>query len=570
MVLATTLLCSFSLSTVPPIPDSIPPYPAQNAADAWNEFFQEIEHVDDLYDYDDVWDAEAQIRYEELAPLIHRAKEIASVEECDWNLDYSQGFDLLLPHIGKLRKVQGLLQFSMQGDIQNGNTTAALENINAMLAITMHQSSTKTIIDSLVASSSFSMAAENENVIDMSTDPILLEAMLERVNALDAFDPFGIRQNVGEERELVFNWLKVTDNPDFTIITSVLNRADVDTSGWDMEQEIENYSAMMKKMEAIFQMTDQEEAMKATELLNQEIESLGNLTELLCLSAENLLEASFNSTDNVVYFKELLEQKIEMFRNPNSATYFLKAAEAYNEIDAKERVYALQHRDFTILEEPLSLFATACSMPPKKITLANSPETPYWIAPLYSLALDCIQRGTATDRLMIMEFVGHLSQQDRFAASILAAKLFDYDWGSTPEPNEPHLRAAFEKAKKQIPSADEFMLHSSADSERERLSQRYDLEESWEPNDANTLAMTLTLAKLKGIDEHNPEAWTLFVRAVGLPDTHPSFLFAEEEYNPELIEFLKLPQEDSFDEKLKQFRTLIGQDRYSGTNSRGR
>ncbi len=560
MVLATTIACSFVIGLVG----------EPNAADAWNEFFQEIENVDAPVDYDDAWDAEAQIRYEELAPLIHRAKEIASVEECDWNLDYSQGFDLLLPHISKLRNVQQLLQFSMQGDIQNGNTTAALENINAMLAITMHQSSTKTIIDSLVASSSFSMAAENENVIDMSTDPILLEAMLERVNALDAFDPFGIRQNVGEERELTVNWLKVTDNPDFTIITSILNRADVDTSGWDMEQEIENYSAMMKKMEAIFQMTDQEEATKATELLNQEIESLGNLTELLCFSAENLLEASFNSADNVAYFKELLEQKIEMFRNPNSATYFLKAVESYNEIDTKDRINAMQHGDFALLEEPFHLFSLACSMPPKKITLANSPETPHWIAPLYSLALDCIARGTSADRLSIMELVGHLSQQDRFAASILAAKLFDYDWGSTPVPDEPHLKSVFEKAKKQIPTADEFMLHGSADSERERLANRYDLDESWNPNATNTLAMTITLAKLKEIDACNPEAWNLFIKAIGLPDAHPSFLFAEEEYNHELIEFLKLPQEESFDEMLHQYSTLIGRNRYEETTSRGR
>ena len=259
-----------------------------------------------------------------------------------------------------------------------------------------------------------------------------------------------------------------------------------------------------------------------------------------------------------------------MIRHPNSATYFLKAVEAYNEIDTKERMYAVQHGDFTLLEEPLALFAIACSMQPTRITLASTPETPHWIAPLYSLALDCISRGMSTDRLTIMEFVGHLSQQDRFAASILAAKLFDYDWGSTPEPDEPHLRVAFERAKKQIPSADEFMLHGSANSERERLMNLYDMEESWNPNDANTLAMTLTLAKRNGVDGHNPEAWRLFINAVGIPDTHPSFLFAEEEYYPELIEFLKLPQEESFDEMLGKFSSLIGHARYLETNSRER
>jgi hypothetical protein len=310
--------------------------------------------------------------------------------------------------------------------------------------------------------------------------------------------------------------------------------------------------------------------MEAIELLNQEIESLGNLTELLSFSAGNLLKASFASSDNVAQFKALLEQKIDMLRNPNSATYFLKAVDAYNELDTRDRINALQHGDFALLEEPFQLFSRACSMPPKQITLANSPETPHWIAPLYSLALDCIAKGTSADRLTIMEFVGHLSQQDRFAASILAAKLFDYDWGSTPVSEEPHLKVAYEKAKKQIPSADEFMLHGSAESERERLVNRYDMEETWDPNDANTLAMTLTLAKLNGVDANNPEAWKLFIKAVGLPDTHPSFLFAEEEYNPELIEFLKLPQEESFDEMIHQYSTLIGRIRYSETNYRER
>lgn len=114
------------------------------------------------------------------------------------------------------------------------------------------------------------------------------------------------------------------------------------------------------------------------------------------------------------------------------------------------------------------------------------------------------------------------------------------------------------------------MLHGSADSERDRLVEQYDMEETWNPNPTNTLAMTLTLAKLRGVDQHNPDAWKIFVQAIGLPDSHPSFLFAEEEYNPELIEFLKLPQEESFDVMLQGYSSLIGRDRYKEATSRGR
>ena len=560
MVLATTIACSLVIGFVD----------EPNAADAWNEFFQEIEDVEYPYDYDFEWTDEIQARYEELSPVFQQIQEISAIEHCDWELDYSKGFDLLVPHLSQLRKAQLLLSFSMDGDIRNGKTSSAIEQLNSMLEITMHQNTTSLTIGSLVAASSFSMASQHEDLIDATNDLAQLDSMLEKVNSFDSFDPFGIRKNVGEERKNVLDWLQVTENPDFSMITSILNQADVDTSGWDMKQEIENYSQTMKKMEAIFQMPNKEEAMKAAVALEQETKELGNLIELLYFSSSRLLDTAFTVTSNVADFKALLEQRIEMLRNPNSATYFLKAVEAYNEIDTEDRINALQHTDFELIEEPLKLFSTACSMPPKQITLANSPETPHWIAPLYSLALDCIARGTSSDRLAIMEFVGHLSQQNRFAASILAAKLFEHDWGSTPEPEEPHLRVAYEKAKKQIPTADEFMLNGSADCERERLINRYDMEESWDPNDANTLAMTITLAKLKGMDAYNPEAWELLIKAIGLPDSHPSFLFAEEEYNPELIEFLKLPQEETFDEMLRQYSTLIGRNRYEETTSRGR
>ena len=560
MVLATILQCSLMIMAVE----------EPNAADAWRDYFQQIENEDYPRDYDFEWTDREQSRYEEIAPLIAQAKEIASIEHCDWELDYSEGLNMLVPHFSQLREVQSMIRFSMYGDVKNGHTSSAIDAMNSLLDMTQHNNTTKTIIGSLVTASAFSMAIENEFLIDSASDLSQLDAMYKKVNSFDAFDPFGIRQNVCEEHKLILNWLHVNENPNLSIITSILNQADVDISGWDMDQEIENYSATMKKMEAIFQIPDEKEAKKAAIALEQDIVELGKLTELLSISTGNLLDAAFRANEKVAHFKELLEQKIEMLRNPNSATYFLRAVEAYNELDAKDRMNAVQHGDFTLFEGPFTLFTKACSLPPKRMTLAGLPETPHWIAPLYSLALDCISRGTTNDRLAIMEFVGHLSQQDRFAASILAAKLFDYDWGSTPEPDEPHLRAAFERAKKQIPSADEFMLHGSAESERQRLLNWYDMEESWDPNDTNTLAMTFTLAKLKGVDQHNPEAWKLFIKAVGIPDTHPSFLFAEENYNPELIEFLKLPQEESFDETIEKLSSLIGRVRYLETNSRER
>ena len=40
----------------------------------------------------------------------------------------------------------------------------------------------------------------------------------------------------------------------------------------------------------------------------------------------------------VAEFKQLLLDKIDMIRNPNAATYFLRAADSYNSLDAEERM----------------------------------------------------------------------------------------------------------------------------------------------------------------------------------------------------------------------------------------
>jgi hypothetical protein len=557
-----------------------------NAAHAWNEFFvgldnlPTIDHEDGFqmsYYHNEEWNDNAHELRERTAPLVTRAREIATMEHCDWELDYSQGFDLLLPHLGHLREVQRMLRYSMLGEMDRGNISSAMSDMNAMLGITQHHTESKIIIGSLVASSSFKMVRMESAIIDSVTDAGQLETLLASVEEFEAFDPFGIRANVGNEKESTLHWLQNTENPDFSIFESITGEQ-VDTSNLDMDEEIERFSFAMEKMETIFQMTDKEEALTAAAQLDQQLQDggIGFLASVLSPSATNLLESAFRAEERVTDFKQLLKDKIDMLRNPNSATYFLWAVESYNAIDYQERKNAIAHGDFIVIDEPLALLAKACALPPTRITLANEAATPHWIAPLYALALDCIARGTSRDRLTILELIGHLSQQDRFATSILAAKLYDYEWGSTPSPDDPHLEEAFAKAKKQIPSADAFMLHRSAQSERLRLIQFYDIDdlydhnEKWNPNSATLLSLTCMLAKLDDVDQHNPEAWALCIQALGIPDMHPSLLFAEEEYDVELMKFLKLPQEESFNEMIERHRTLIGRNRHTETTSKGR
>ncbi len=550
MVLATIIQCLIVCAATQP-----PEQP--NAADAWNELFKELENIPYIEDEsgseipyyeNDNWDNNAHALQEQMSPLVTRAREIANMEHCDWGLDYSQGFDMLLPHLGRIREVQKILQYSIRAEVDKGNTSSALSEIDTMLGVTSHNLGSKTIIGSLVANSCFNLATSEKGIIDSVEDAEQLEALLESVNRFDEFDPFGLRGNIGDEKEMAVNWLKNTENIDFSIFQSITGTGEETNipslDMLDMDEEIKKYSSAMERMESIFQMTDRDAAFAASEQIDAEL-AAGKLS-FLAIPSKNLLKTAFRAEETVADFKQLLRDKIDMIRSPNSATYFLKAVKSYNAIDTEERRKAIEQGDFSVIEAPRVLFTKACSMQVKQITLVDTPETPAWVAPLYALALDCLASGTPENHASIVEFIGHMSMQNRFASSIVAGKLF-----STLRSNEISIDL------KNIPVADAFGLHGSAQSDRKRLKKYFEIDETWEPSKASVLAMTLTIAKENGIPEENPEAWAVLLEAIGLPDDDVILVAILEEWMPDSLPLIELDQEPPFNEMLKTFRNRL-------------
>ena len=550
MVLATIIQCLIVCAATQP-----PEQP--NAADAWNELFKELENIPYIEDEsgseipyyeNDNWDNNAHALQEQMSPLVTRAREIANMEHCDWGLDYSQGFDMLLPHLGRIREVQKILQYSIRAEVDKGNTSSALSEIDTMLGVTSHNLGSKTIIGSLVANSCFNLATSEKGIIDSVEDAEQLEALLVSVNRFDEFDPFGLRGNIGDEKEMAVNWLKNTENIDFSIFQSITGTGEETNipslDMLDMDEEIKKYSSAMERMESIFQMTDRDAAFAASEQIDAEL-AAGKLS-FLAIPSKNLLKTAFRAEETVADFKQLLRDKIDMIRSPNSATYFLKAVKSYNAIDTEERRKAIEQGDFSVIEAPRVLFAKACSMQVKQITLVDTPETPAWVAPLYALALDCLASGTPENHASIVEFIGHMSMQNRFASSIVAGKLF-----SMLRSNEVPIDL------KKIPVADAFGLHGSAQSDRERLKKYFEIDETWEPSKANVLAMTFTISKENGIADSNPEAWGTLVEAIGLPDDEAVLIAILEEWMPDSLQLVVLDQEPAFNEMLKSIRRQI-------------
>ena len=537
MVLATITQCAILCSVTP----------SPNAADAWRDFSKQIEGMELGVNFPQgtqgPWNAACQAQYEALAPLIAQVREISGIQHCDWELDYSEGPMMLMPQFQTTRMGMYLTLFSIQGDIENGNVESAMDGLHSIVEISGHHNSGDTIISSLVSASIFASAGDElaVDLVGQVQDPAQLDELLQTVTSLSVNDPFGIRKSVGAEGDMMFEWLDSTSFDEAIFGDSGVSEFS--------QSDLDSYGEAMVSMAKIFQIENRQEALVALDAWDLKIDrgESGVLAKLLAPAGLPMLETAFTSEERVAAFKQLLQDKIEMLRSPNAAMYFLKAVDSYNAIDVEEREKMFAVGDFSVLEEPLSLFAKACSMPVTQITLSNLPATPRWVAPLYSLALNCLEKGSPEDTNTVIAFIRHMSMQKRFAASIVAGKLFEMlPWQSMGYQDFAH-----------IPSADAFSLHSSFQSDKERLKETFEVDNTWDPSKANVLAMTCTIAKEGGIADENLDAWRTLIDAIGIPDDDAVIVAILEEWMPESLPLIALDQEPTFNAMLKVMQTRL-------------
>ena len=546
MVLALILQCA-ALSAAMTSP---------NAADSWNDFFEHIQEMDLPAGEQSSWGPAEQARYEELLPLIQQARLFTQIEQCDWGLDYSQGLGMLVPHLAPMRQAGRLIQFSIQADVVSGNTASAIEGMESILAISQHIHIDKTVIGALVGYSAFSMTKDMLPIVDSINDPTQLEAIQQRVDGLDPFDPFGLRSSIGHEYDMMTDWI---ESPEFTELDPSEFGSDVDASSWNIEAEKQRYNEAMSTAVGIFAMEDETEAVSAMKSWEQAIASgeYGEMSQALCPPLGKLLDQTFAASEDVAKLKVVVDKKMQMLRSPNAATYFLQAVEAYEALDTAERMKAVQQGDFEMLEMPLQLLAKAAAMEPTRITLSDDPATPSWIATLYALTLDGIARKKVQDALVSLQVVAHLSQQDRFAASIAAANLFGSDWKLIQDDFTDEERIQFKNIIRRIPHADAFMLHASAKSDLRRLATWFGVESGWKPTMDVVLATTITLAVEDGVTDQ----WPAFVESLGVPDDDAVINAAISMKTHEPLLLVKLEHAEAFNEMLRDFRNLLARPR---------
>ena len=551
MVLATILSCVLNATI----------YAPENAADAWNDLFVQIEGVEIPQTTQSEWTVIEKEQYKLLLPLIKQINEIAKMPTCDWGLDYSQGLEMELPHLGDIRQAAQLMAFSIQGDADIGNYASALQGMESLIGISQQATDGRTIITSLVSYSIFAMDKKTTFVIDSSEDVDQLDSLQSVISLLNQFDPFGIRSSVAGEQEIVSDWLLETDlsavdlegNFDSDDLEAIR-----DDENLDIQMQVSSYNEAMDQMVEVFAMPDEKEALEKLSELQEAVElgEYGFLTKLLFVEGNNLLKTAFEASKDVREMQALLQQRIETLRAPRASAYFLEAVNVYCAIDTKERIEATEKGEFELISPSLVLLATAAEMQPTEITLSNDPATPAWLAPLYAMTIDGLERGTTNDFVTALRVAGHISQQKRLSASVAASMIVQSVIELDPVFSEEDTPRVLE-AIRRIPSSDAFLILATTEDEKIRFGEWAQVSEEWIPTPMALLAASLTIAKENQMDAACENSWKRLVSALGVPDDDTVVLAAVTQLMPEILLHTEFEHEQSFVHKLRRAKNQL-------------
>lgn len=153
---------------------------------------------------------------------IKTAMAASGIENCDWGMDYSKGFELLLPHLGPMRRVCKVMLLDAQIKAGEGDIEKALEQSLACFRIARHIKKDTTIISSLVGISVEQLACENIGSIlsKQAVNEDLLKHVRDTLNEMTE-DYGNMKECLRMESEIAANYMRTKNIPELLEVLGV-------------------------------------------------------------------------------------------------------------------------------------------------------------------------------------------------------------------------------------------------------------------------------------------------------------------------------------------------------------
>ncbi len=141
--------------------------------------------------------------------VVQTAVRAASVRDCDFEIDYSEGFETLLPHLGQMRRLAKLVAVDARRLELAGDVDGAAKRTGALYRMAGHLAEDGVLISSLVAIVIGQTANDQaERLLALNPSETARRDMLEGIIAIDDGDPYDVLSSVAMEQEIVRTWLR--------------------------------------------------------------------------------------------------------------------------------------------------------------------------------------------------------------------------------------------------------------------------------------------------------------------------------------------------------------------------
>jgi hypothetical protein len=285
-------------------------------------------------------------------PVISAARRGTRADYSDFNLDFSQGYDLLLPHLSKLSNVGRLMAADAALRLHDGDAKSAADQIASMYRMADHLSGDNVLISSLVGTAVF---RGSDHIAQTALDrgalgPAESTTLRQELADLSPDDPFGVIDSLDMERAIMGDWLrdKYAEATDRASIMEDLSweepGAAETVAGMTLldekhfEAALEEMNGGMDRVIEAFSMDDPDQARLVLEQIGAEFQrgDYGALSMLMPNYAglyERMVEAREEVAERIEQLDAVIVGAVTPGELANAAVWYLQAVEMLGAVE---------------------------------------------------------------------------------------------------------------------------------------------------------------------------------------------------------------------------------------------
>lgn len=335
----------------------------RNAAYWYERAVEQLDSISDeqwnmLTDHDAIMrepSPEVRSALRSLEPTLALLRRGSAQQYSDYGLDLSKGFELMLPHLSKMRQAAKAMKAEALVKMHDGDVVGASRDLASLYRLGGHMADDRILISGLVAHAMFSLSDEAvQDAIDRGAiDSVAAAELAKGVLQLDEHDPFGYIESIFSEQELMTSTLDTMledevhaqttielltsqDDPQVDAIIGQLHASGIDT-------EMARLDATMNEVVEIFMLDDEDESKRRLNELEASIESgeRGVFAQLVMPAYDRVHQRLLEARAMVAQRRTMLEQLARGELDPNSlanaAIIYQQANDAYDALPEQQR-----------------------------------------------------------------------------------------------------------------------------------------------------------------------------------------------------------------------------------------